>query len=271
VGYFEAIGTPILRGRSFLPSDAPGATPVVVIDETVAAQYWPGADPIGKRIRTDESGREPWLTVIGVAQNVKHESLRERPNFELYRAMLQTPSWTSYLVIRTRATESLIPSLRRLVGDLDPTLPITDVITLEGAMANSLSVVRLTNVLLTGFAGLAMLLAAIGIYGVMSLQVTARLGEFGVRLALGAAPRDVLRLVLRQGLLLAAIGLGLGLVGAFGLTRFLETLLFQVEPVDLPTFGLVAGTLAAVALLACYLPARRATRADPIAVLKGGQ
>jgi ABC-type antimicrobial peptide transport system permease subunit len=138
-------------------------------------------------------------------------------------------------------------------------------------MANSLSVVRLTNVLLTGFAGLAMLLAAIGIYGVMSLQVTARLGEFGVRLALGAAPRDVLRLVLRQGLLLAALGLGLGLVGAFGLTRFLETLLFQVEPVDLPTFGLVAGTLAAVALLACYLPARRATRADPIAVLKGGQ
>ncbi len=270
VGYFEAIGTPILKGRSFLPSDAQHVAPVVVVDETIAATYWPGEDPIGKRIRTNDTGREPWLTVVGVARNVKHESLRERPNFEFYRAMLQAPTLSSYIVIRTRMPETVTPELRRLVGQLDPTLPLTDVITMEGAVAGSLSVARLINTLLTGFAVLAMLLAAIGIYGVMSLQVTGRLGEFGVRLALGAAPRDLLRLVLRKGLLLAGLGLALGLAGAFWLTRFLSSLLFQVEPVDLPTFGIVAATLAAVALLACYLPARRATRADPIAVLKGG-
>ena len=269
VGYFEAIGTPILKGRSFLPSDDADAPRVVVIDETVARQYWPGADPIGKRIRTSTASGTPWLTVVGVAANVKHSSLREQPSFELYRAMLQTPSWTSYIVLRTRAAgEAPVPAIRRLVSELDPTLPVSDVITLEGAMATTLSVARLTNLLLTAFAVLAMLLAAIGIYGVMSVHVAGRLGEFGVRLALGAAPGDVLRLVLRQGCTLAGIGLVLGLGGALWLTRFLRALLFRVEPFDPATFGLVAATLAGVALLACYLPARRATRADPIAVLK---
>jgi putative ABC transport system permease protein len=269
VGYFEAIGTPILRGRSFLPSDDQHAVPVVVVDETIAQQYWPNADPIGKRIRTESDSTRPWLTVVGVAANVKHESLREQPNFELYRAMAQAPTWTSYIVMRTRgATTDLVPAIRRLVSGIDPTLPVSDVITLEGAMAGSLSVTRLTNLLLTVFAVLAMLLAAIGIYGVMSLHVTGRQAEFGVRLALGAAPRDLLRQVLRQGFALATLGLALGIAGALFLTRFLETLLFQVEPFDLPTFFVVSATLASVALLACYLPARRATRADPLAVLK---
>ena len=268
-GYFDAIGTPILRGRGILSSDDLSAPPVVVVDETVARQYWPGGDPIGKRIRTSTDSGTPWLTIVGVVPNVKHSSLRERPNFELYRSVYQSPSWSSYIVIRTGgASEGLVAGLRRLVAELDPTLPVSDVNTMEGAMAESLSLARLTNLLLTAFAVLALLLAAIGVYGVMSLNVNGRLSEFGVRLALGAAPQDVLRLVLRQGLTLALLGLGLGLAGALWLTRFLRTLLFEVQPFDPPTFGVVAATLAAVAMLACYLPARRATKADPIAVLR---
>jgi putative ABC transport system permease protein len=269
IGYFNAIGTPILKGRDFLPSDDASASPVVIVDETVARQFWPGEEPIGKRIRTSTDSGTPWLTIVGVAANVKHSSLRERPDFEMYRAISQTPSWSSYIVIRTSGdSESLIAGLRRRVSELDPTLPVSEVSTLEVAMARSLSIVRLTSLLLTAFALLALLLAAIGIYGVMSLNVNGRSSEFGVRLALGASPNDVLQLVLRQGLTLALVGLGLGLAGALGLTRFLRTLLFEVQPFDPPTFGIVAATLAAVAIFACYLPARRATKSDPIAVLR---
>src|SRR4029450_785510 len=150
------------------------------------------------------------------------------------------PTWSSYLVIRAAAApDGLVAGLRRIVSELDPTLPVSEVHTMEGAMAESLSLARLTNVLLTGFAGLALLLAVIGIYGVMSLNVNGRLGEFGVRLALGAAPRDVLRLVMRQGLVLALLGLVIGLGGALWLTRFLGSMLFQVSPMDRVTFAAV--------------------------------
>ncbi len=268
-GYFDAIGTPILKGRGFLTSDDPSAPPVVVVDETVARQYWPGGDPIGKRIRTSTDSGAPWLTIVGVAPNIKHASLRERPNFEMYQPIAQRPSWSSYIVIRAGgASEGMVAGLRRRVTELDPTLPVSEVHTMEGAMAESLSVARLTNLLLTGFAGLALLLAVIGIYGVMSLSVNGRLNEFGVRLALGAAPRDVIRLVMRQGLMLALLGLVIGLAGALWLTRFLGTMLFQVSPMDPVTFVTVGGVLTLAAALACYIPARRATRADPIAVLR---
>ena len=267
-GYFGALDPHSPRAR-FPPIDDPNSPDVIVVDETVARQYWPGADPIGKRIRTSADSSAPWLTIVGVAPNVKHSSLRERPNFEMYHPMAQRPSWSSYIVMRASAdAEALVSSLRRRVAELDPTLPVSDVNTMEGAMAESLSIARLTNLLLTGFAGLALLLAAIGIYGVMSLDVNGRLGEFGVRLALGAAPRDVLRLVMRQGMMLALLGLLVGLAGALWLTRFLGTLLFEVSPMDPVTFTVVAGVLSAAAVGACYLPARRATRADPIAVLR---
>jgi putative ABC transport system permease protein len=268
-GYFEAIGTPILRGRGFLPSDVAGSPEVVVVDETVSRQFWPGGDAIGKRIRTSTDSTAPWLTIVGVVPNVKHASLREQPNYELYWPIAQHPTWSSYLVIRAAAApDGLVTGLRRIVSELDPTLPVSEVHTLEGAMAESLSLARLTNVLLTGFAGLALLLAVIGIYGVMSLNVNGRLSEFGVRLALGAAPRDVLRLVMRQGLSLAFLGLVIGLGGALWLTRFLGALLFEVSPMDPVTFATVGGILTAVAVVACYIPAKRATRADPIAVLR---
>ncbi|HEY9519391.1 MAG TPA: FtsX-like permease family protein, partial [Gemmatimonadales bacterium] len=268
-GYFEAIGTPILRGRGILPSDQAGAPLVAVVDETLARQYWPGGDPIGKRIRTSADTTAPWLTIVGVVPNVKHASLRERANFEMYRSISQSPTWSPYLVLRSGGDpQSLVAELRRRVAELDPTLPVSDVHTMEGAMAESLSVARLTNALLTGFAGLALLLAVIGIYGVMSLNVNGRLSEFGVRLALGASPGNVLRMVMRQGLLLAVLGLLLGVAGAFWLTRLLGSLLFEVSPLDPVTFLTVGGLLTLAATLACYVPARRATRADPIAALR---
>jgi putative ABC transport system permease protein len=268
-GYFEAIGTPILRGRGILPSDQAGAPRVAVVDETVARQYWPGGDPIGKRIRTSSDSTMPWLTIVGVVPNVKHASLRERPNFVMYRSLAQAPNWLTYVVVRTGGDpETLVAALRRRVAELDPTLPLSEVHTMEGAMAESLSIARLTNVLLTGFAGLALLLAVIGIYGVMSLNVNGRQGEFGVRLALGAAPRDVLRLVMRQGLVLAFLGLAIGVAGALWLTRLLGSLLFEVSPMDPVTFLSVGVILTLAASLACYLPARRATRADPISALR---
>ena len=268
-GYFEAMGTPILRGRPILPSDDENTPKVVVVDETVARQFWPGGDPIGKRIKVSTDSGTPWLTIVGVAANVKHGSLRERPDFEMYQPFAQTTVWSVYLVMRASgATEGLVAALRHRVTELDPTIPVSDVHTMEGAMAESLSLARLTNLLLTGFAALALLLAAIGIYGVMSLDVNGRLSEFGVRLALGAAPRDVLRLVMRQGLLLALLGLGIGLAGAIWLTRFLGALLFEVSPIDPVTFLTVGGVLTAAAVFACYLPARRATRADPITALR---
>jgi putative ABC transport system permease protein len=243
--------------------------PVVIVDETVAQRYWPGGDPLGKRIRTSLDTSSRWMTIIGVAPNVKHASLNEPLNFELYRPFQQSVTWVTYLVIRSAIDpETLTPTIRRRVAELDPNLPLSEVHTMEQAVAGSLATRRLINALLTGFAALALLLAAIGIYGVMSLSVTGRLNEFGIRLALGAAPGDVLRLVLRQGLLLALAGLAVGLAGAAWLTRFLGTLLFGVHPVDPVTFLGVAAVLGTVAAAACYLPARRATRADPIAALR---
>ena len=268
-GYFEAIGTPILAGRDFLPSDGRDAPLVAIVDETLARHYWPNGDPLGKRIRTGTDSTTPWLTIVGVARNIKHQSLRERPDFGMYQPMDQTPHWTAYLVVRADGpADGIVAGLRRITAELDPTLPISDVHTLEASLAGSLGMARVTNFLLTGFAALALLLAVIGIYGVMSLNVNGRLGEFGVRLALGAAPREVLALVLRQGLTLALLGLGIGIAGALLLTRYLGTLLFQVSPMDPVTYLSVSVVLTAAAVIACYVPARRATRADPIAVLR---
>lgn len=269
-GYFLATGIPILKGRVFADSDTETSQRVAIVDEKIARTYWPNEDPIGKRVRVGRANiGNPWLTVVGVVASVKNRKLDEDARFYLYQPFSQSIDRETSLVIRSEKNpEALIAAVRGEVQALDPELPLYKVETLEQAVARSLSTKRLTNLLLAGFAATALLLAALGIYGVMSLNVTSRINEFGIRLALGAQPRDLLRLVISQGMSLALTGVALGLAVAFGLTRFLESLLFGVSSTDPTTFAVVALLLTGVALLACYVPARRATRVDPMAALR---
>ena len=269
-GYFAATGIPILRGRAFQDSDTPTSLRVAVVDEKIARSYWPTEDPIGKRVRIGRANRgNPWLTVVGVVASVKNRKLDEDARYYVYQPFSQSIDRETTLVIRTdRNPEALVGGMHREVAALDPELPLYDVETLEHAVSRSLSTKRLTNLLLTGFAMTALLLAALGIYGVMSLNVSNRTNEFGIRLALGAQPSDVLKLVVRQGMILALIGVGLGLIAAFGLTRFMESLLFEVSTTDPITFFGVAILLTGVALMACFIPARRATKVDPMVALR---
>ena len=268
--YFAAIGTPIATGRAFTAADGPSSPRVVIVDAGFASRYWPGEDALGKRVRHDgDPARNPWMTVVGVVPTIKHDRLDEVASLQVYEPFEQTSTWSMYFVVRSTGTpESLVPAMRGAVKALDPSLPLFDVTTMEKALARTLVPRRLTNGLLTGFAAAAMLLAAIGIYGVMALNVNARLREFGVRLALGAAPQDVMRLVLRGGARLAIVGVVIGAAASYLATPLLRDLLFQVAPRDLVTLVGVALILGSVALLACYIPARRAMSADPTEALR---
>jgi putative ABC transport system permease protein len=269
-GYFKAMGTPILEGRDFLESDDDRSLRVGMVDEAFAKHFWPKQSAIGKRFRTGgdtTAGR--WVTIVGVVRNVKHNSLDEQTDLQAYEVFARQTTWNNYLVVRTTGSpEALTSRVREEIMAGDPTLPFYDVHTMQSAVRSSLAIRRLMNVLLGSFALVALILAAIGIYGVISLSVTARVREFGIRLALGAQTADVRGLVLRHGIMLATLGVALGIAGALYLTRFLQRLLFGVTPVDWATFSAVAAILAATALIASYLPARRATRADPVSVLR---
>jgi putative ABC transport system permease protein len=268
--YFAAMGIPILSGRPFLNSDTEHSLRVAIVDEKMVRTYWPDEDPIGKRIRIGRaSGGNPWLTVVGVVASVKNRDLDEDARFYLYQPFAQSSSRETYLALRaTSDPEKLIPAMRQLVSELDPQLPLYEVTTMEQAVARSLVTKRLTNLLLAGFASTALLLAIVGIYGVMSLNVSSRVNEFGIRMALGAQPVDVLKLVVGQGMMLTLTGVVAGLATAFALTRLMAGLLFGVSPTDPVTFALVALLIAAAALLACYIPARRATKVDPMVALR---
>ena len=268
-GYFKAIGTPILVGRDFQESDDRGVR-VGLVDESFAQHFWPNESALGMRFRTGgDTSAGRWVTVVGVVRNVKHNSLDEQRDLQVYEVFGRQTTWSNYLVVRTTsASQSVIARIREEIKAGDPTLPFYDVHTMESAVSASLGIRRLMNVLLGGFALTALMLAAIGIYGVISLSVTARVREFGIRLALGAQTADVRGLVLRHGVLLAALGVVIGVASALYLTRFLQRLLFGVAPMDWMVFSAVALTLVATALLASYLPARRATRADPVLALR---
>jgi putative ABC transport system permease protein len=209
------------------------------------------------------------LTIVGVVGSIKHGGLDEDPDFYLYRPYAQDTQLTMYLVVRTVGDPHvMVSALRSQVSALDPELPIYQVRTMEENVARSLGTKRLTNILITGFAATALLLAALGIYGVMALNVSSRINEFGIRMALGAQRSDVLWLVAKQGMLLMLAGVVIGLVAAFGLTRFIESLLFGVSSTDPLTFAAVTAVLAVVALVACYVPARRAMKVDPMVALR---
>ncbi|HKD62959.1 MAG TPA: ABC transporter permease [Candidatus Acidoferrales bacterium] len=270
-GYFSAIGTLILRGRPFLDSDTADSQPVAIISKTLADQFYPGEDPIGKSIKLPPD-KFPVLTIVGIAADVKHFTVRESTGPEFYVVYTQKPypdMLTMQVALRTQADpRAIIGSAREAIRSVDPTLPIAKVSTLSTLVDDSMTQPRFSMLLLAAFALLALLLASIGIYGVISYAVAQRTQEFGIRLALGAQPRNVFSMVLGQGARLALLGVALGFIVAFAVTRVMTSLLFGVQPTDPITFIAVPALLMAVALLACYIPARRATRVDPIVALR---
>ena len=271
--YFRAMDIPLLQGRAFsIDIDTRTSPRAVVIDERMARQFWPGDDPIGKRIRTggfDVTPDTPWMTIIGVVGSVKQDALDADSRIAYYRFQGQTPSRAMNVVVRS-ATDpaSLAAAVTGQIRALDPDLPIYKMRTMGERVEASLSERRFSMLLLTLFAVLALGLAAIGIYGVMAYLVTQGTRELGIRVALGATPRDLLVLVIKQGMWVAVTGMVLGLLGAFVLTRFMRALLFGVHASDPVTFAAIAAALTVVVLVACYVPARRAARIDPIVSLR---
>jgi putative ABC transport system permease protein len=271
--YFEAMGMPVLQGRAILDSDHAAAPLVAVIDEELARRHWPNEPAVGKRIHLGRPGNNnpnnPWLTIVGVVATVKDESLGEEAGAHLYLPLAQVADKTMDLIVWTAGDPAaLTAAAQKQVWELDARLPVFRIQTMERTVAETLGTRRLTNLLFVAFALTALALAAVGIYGVMSLNVNQRLHEFGIRVALGARSRDVLRLVIGRGLWLALMGTGIGLLAAFALTRWLKTLLYGVSPTDPLTFGLIALLLITVALLACWIPARRAAKVDPMIALR---
>ncbi|HET6763190.1 MAG TPA: ABC transporter permease [Longimicrobiaceae bacterium] len=265
--YLGVMGVPLLRGRAFTAADRDGAPAVALVNRAMARRFWPGADPVGKRIRP-VWWRE-WVTVVGVVGDVKEDDLTGDAPLQVYRPFAQGPVAEMHLVVRTRADPAaLAPALRRAVAGVDPAVPVSEVRTMAQVVVSSLARPRFTVLLLSVFAALAVLLGGIGIYGVIAQGVSQRVQEFGIRMALGATPAAVLGGVLRQGLRLAVAGVLAGVVAAALATRLFVRLLYGVGPLDPLTFVLAAAFMVAVALVAAYFPARRATRVDPVLALR---
>jgi putative ABC transport system permease protein len=270
-GYFQTMGIPLIAGRLVTEQDVSNNTGSVLINEAMAKRFWPGDDPIGKRISTaTSSGQQTrWQTIVGVVGNVRHLGLDVEPRPEIYYHTSTSPPFGPVVVIRTSsAPENLISIARAKVRELDRNVAVSNVNTMEQLVAQSVAQRRFGMSLVAIFAAIALVLAVIGIYGVVSYAVAQRTTEIGVRMALGASAMDVLKLVLRKGMTLALVGVGLGLVGAIAAARLMATMLFEVKPTDLVTFSIVTVGLILVALLACYVPARRAMKVDPLVALR---
>jgi len=268
-GYFGALGIQFTRGRDFANSDEASAPGVTIINEKMASRYFPGEDPIGMRITLSDPKAGPWSTVIGIVKDTKHNDLAEPPYPQMYGTYRQNPVRLMSIVSRTTARAAdMAPALRDLVKSIDRELPVSKVTTMEQLLADSIARQRFNMLLITVFAAVGMLLAMVGIYGVISYGVTQRVHEIGVRLALGATGGDVFQLVLKKGLKLALLGVAIGLVLSLIAGRLLSTLLFGVGAKDPVTFAGLALVVVAVTMLASYLPARRATKVDPIVALR---
>jgi predicted permease len=270
-GYFSAVGTPVLRGRDFLESDTADSSPVTIINSAMAKKFWPGEDAIGKQV-APASKKFPLATIIGIVADVKRLSLREDPPPEMYVPYKQKV-WPSLLTmdvtLRTRVDPvSLTENVRGALRSVDPDLPLAKIATLNTLVDDSMTLPRFAMLVLGSFAGLALLLASVGMYGVISYFVAQRTQEIGVRVALGAQRRNVFGMVLSQGARLAAEGITLGLLAAFAATRMMVGFLYGVQSIDLLTFAALPLLLLAIALLACYVPARRAMRVDPMVALR---
>jgi predicted permease len=270
--YFRAMNIPIVAGRLFDDRDTPTSQRVVIVDERLAKQFWPAGDAIGKRIRTggfDATSDTPWMTIVGVVGHVKQDALDADSRIAYYRFHGQTPSRAMNVVVRGDSSPSgLAAAVTRQIHQLDPDLPIYKMTAMTARVNASLAARRFSMLLLAVFAASALALAAIGVYGVITYLVAQSTREFGIRLALGASPRRLLALVVRQGMTMAAAGVAFGLGGAWVLTRFMRALLFGIDASDPATFAAVGLTLTLVALLAVYVPARRAASVDPLLLLR---
>jgi len=286
--YFRVMEIRLVRGRLFEPSDArraiplirwfpqqplppafdePQPRPVALINETMARQFFPGEDPVGRRIRILFS---PWIEIVGIAGDVRHAGLARDPLPEMYLSHLQEPQDALHVLVRTddRSSAAVGSALHGLIRSMDRDLPLPAVRPMEDVVLGSIGRYRFDALLLATFAGVALLLSAIGIYGVTSYGVAQRTREIGIRSALGASRTDVLGLVLGRTVRLTMLGIAAGLAVALALTRVLTSLLFGVRPTDLTTFAVVSGLLMIVTLLASYIPARRALGIDPLQALR---
>ena len=270
--YFHVMQIPLKSGRDFQSHDFdPNAPFVGIVNDEVVKQYFPNANPVGKRVRWARNPTVQWIEIVGVVGNVKHFGLDLPEQPALYSPYTQINSWKRWMTfaVRTQADPAaMTQAVKGQIWKVDAQLPITRMQTMDEVSAASFDARRFNMLLLTLFAGLALVLAAVGVYGVMSYAVTQRTHEIGIRMALGAQVGNVMRLVMQSGLVIAMVGVAIGLAGAFALTRLMRTLLFAVEPTDKATFAGVSICLLLIALAACYLPARRATKVDPLQALR---
>jgi putative ABC transport system permease protein len=267
-GYFAALHVPLLSGRDISARDRPDAPPVVVVNHSLARRFWPHGDAVGKRLKVG-LGRSDWYEIVGIVGDVHEEGLTAKPRPTLYLSVLQGPNWTLAVALRGSVPpRALVASARQAVLSVDPQQPIFDIESYDQRLAGSIAHQRFSMLLLSLFAFLALLLASVGIYSVMSYFVAQRRHEIGIRMALGARPNQVSRLVAGQGLTIASVGVGFGLIASFAAGRLMSGLLFGVSAEDLVTFVTVPLFLLGVATVAVYLPARRAARVDPVLALK---
>ena len=269
-GYFEMMHIPIVEGRAFDARDTAEANKAVIINQTLARTFYGTQSPIGRRVRPS-SKDDPWRTIVGVAADVKNGGTDKATGTELYFPYTQVDGGIQgmYLAVKTAGDpKQIVGAVRRQLADLDPGLPVSRIELMDDVIAAASARPRFLTVLLSLFSFIAVALAAVGIYGVMAFLAAQRTREFGVRMAIGASPSDVLHLVLNQGLKMGAAGVALGIIGSLGLTRLMRQLLFGVGPFDPVTFGATAALLLAVIAAASYIPARRATRVDPMVALR---
>src|SRR5262249_18480483 len=267
--FFHTLQIPLKRGRLFTEQEAREKRNVVVINEAFAKKYFPNEDPLGKRVKMTMRPPHVWMEIIGVVGDVKHAQLDRAAEPMSYWPIGQLPYPYYTFMLRTRGeATSIAAAVRNVIQTLDPQQPVGEVRALDNLVGNSIARQRFNTLLLAVVAVVALLLSAIGIYGVMSYSVAARTHEIGIRTALGATASDILRLMLKRGMTLALLGVGFGLPTAFTLTRLMTTLLYGVSATDPLTFVGVALLLMSVALLACWIPARRATKVDPLVALR---
>jgi putative ABC transport system permease protein len=267
--YFRVMQAPLVRGRFFGESDANGKQRVAIIDETTAHRYWPDRDPLGRRLRFGQDPTQPWMTVVGVVKNIKNEGLDIDGIPHIFVSIYQNPERQLSVVLRTSLPATLLePRIRHEVQSIDPSLPIFNVSSMDDVLARSLASRRFSAALVAALAAVALLLASIGIYGLLAYIVRQRSREIGLRMALGAGRSEVLKLFLQKGVLLSSVGIAAGVIFSAAMSPIMASVLYGVHPRDPVVFLIVPLLLLAVAVLASYLPARSATKVDPVLALR---